>query len=98
MTRDAARPDGAAVPCLPRGVRLHEDAMRGRTVLLAPERVIDLDPVGLAILRQIDGRRSLARIIDRLAAIYDAPVAQIAQDVISYIGDLRDRRILDLSP
>jgi pyrroloquinoline quinone biosynthesis protein D len=97
MTEPAADLTRDAVPGIPRGVRLHEDAVRGRMVLLAPERVIELDPIGLAVLQQIDGRRSLGDIIDRLAALYDAPAAQIAQDVTSYIGGLCDRRILDLS-
>lgn len=98
MTENATELDCDAVPNVPRGVRLHDDKVRGKMVLLAPERVIDLDPIGLAIVQQIDGQRSMAEIINRLAALYDAPVAQIADDVRSYVGGLLDRRILEVSP
>ena len=60
---------GPAVPRIPRGVRLHADTVRGKTVLLAPERVIDLDAIGLAILQQIDGEKTLSQIIETLAAL-----------------------------
>lgn len=88
--------NGQAVPQIPRGVRMHEDAVRGKTVLLAPERVIDLDAIGLAILQQIDGEKTMAQIIEALAALYAAPVAQIADDVNGYVMGLMDRRILEV--
>jgi pyrroloquinoline quinone biosynthesis protein D len=88
---------GSAVPLIPRGVRLHEDAVRGRWVLLAPERTIDLDPIGHAILSEIDGERSFAQVVATLAARYDAPVEQISGDVADFITGLADRRILELS-
>lgn len=90
--------DGQAVPRIPRGVRMHDDTVRAKTVLLAPERVIDLDMIGLAILQQIDGKKTLAQIIETLAALYSAPVAQISEDVNGYILGLMDRRILEIKP
>jgi hypothetical protein len=44
-----------AVPFLPRGVRLHDDRVRGMKMLLAPERALRLDATGAAILGEIDG-------------------------------------------
>lgn len=84
------------VPAIPRGVRLHEDTVRGLWVLLAPERTINLDPIGLAILQQLDGVRSFGDVVQRLANIYDAPAEQIEGDVGEFITGLADRRILDL--
>ncbi len=37
-------------PLLPRGVRLHDDRVRGVPVLLGPERAVILDAIGQAIL------------------------------------------------
>jgi len=91
-----ARISGASVPYLPRGVRLHEDQVRGIRVLLAPERVIQLDPVGHAILSELDGRRSLAEVILTLCARYDAPAEQIEGDVQDFLRDLVDRRMVFL--
>lgn len=86
-----------AVPVIPRGVRLHKDTVRGLWVLLAPERTINLDPIGLAILQEVDGMRCFGEIIERLAAKYQAPADQIAGDVAEFIHGLTARRILDLT-
>lgn len=89
--------DPATIPTIPRGVRLHEDKLRGLWVLLAPERTINLDPIGLAILRQIDGQRSFGDVVAALAAAYNAPAEQIEGDVAEFIRGLVDRRVMDLS-
>lgn len=92
----SARMDADAVPVIPRGVRLHEDKVRDRWVLLAPERTIDLDPIGLAILHQVDGARSLGQVVAVLAQKYDASTEQIEGDVAQFLTGLADRRILEL--
>lgn len=89
--------DAKAIPLIPRGVRLHEDKVRGLWVLLAPERTINLDHIGLAIVQEIDGHRSIAEVVTRLGEKYEAPVDQIKGDVAEFIKGLTDRRILDLS-
>ncbi len=80
---------------MPRGVRVHEDKLRKTMVLLAPERAIMLDPIGLAILGAIDGKKSFATLTGELAAQYDAPVEQIAGDCAEFITSLLERRILE---
>ncbi len=82
------------VPFLPRGVRLHDDKLRGIRVLLAPERAIQLDMIGDAILSELDRKRSLGEIIDHLATTYSAPRDQIAQDVREFLGGLVERRMV----
>ncbi len=86
------------IPSLPRGVRVHFDKVRGRWVLLAPERAVTLDEVGRAILDLVDGRRSFGAITRKLAQRYDAPVDRIARDSAGFLGALRDRRFLDVAP
>lgn len=82
------------LPYLPRGVRLHDDKLRGIRVLLAPERAIQLDAIGDAILSELDGKRRLGEIIDHLAAAYQAPRDQIATDVREFLGGLVERRMV----
>jgi pyrroloquinoline quinone biosynthesis protein D len=86
-----------AVPKLPRGVRLHEDKTRGRTVLLAPERALALDETGIAILGLTDGVRSFGAIVAELARVYNAPADVIGADVAVFFRDLQDKRMLDVT-
>ena len=85
--------NGKTVPYLPRGVRLADDPVRGLRVLQAPERALQLDPVGEAILTSLDGR-TLDEIVAELAARYDAPEAVILSDVASFLDDLIARRMV----
>ena len=86
----------AEIPALPRGVRLHFDRVRDKWVLLAPERAVTLDPIGHAILQEVDGQRSFSQIVEALAAKYQAPAEQIASDSAGFLSDLRDRMFLQV--
>lgn len=89
--------DSQAVPRLPRGVRLKEDKVRNRTVLLGPERTVGLDPVAAAIAGAVDGERNVAAIIDHLAALYQAPRDVIERDALAFLGELARRRLLEFA-
>lgn len=86
------------IPALPRGVRLHFDKVRDTWVLLAPERAITLDPIGHAILSEVDGTRNFGEITGTLAERYEAPAEQIANDSAGFLEALRNRRFLDVTP
>ena len=78
-------------PYLPRGVRVQRDTIRDRTVLMAPEKVIELDQIGVVILSRVDGQASFGDIVDDLASAYNAPRDQIATDVQHFLQTLRAR-------
>jgi pyrroloquinoline quinone biosynthesis protein D len=86
--------DGAAVPRFPRGVRLREDAARGRWVVLAPERAFVPDDVALEVLKLVDGARSVGGIADLLAARFDAPREVIEADIAEMLRDLAERGVV----
>ncbi|MEC9197933.1 MAG: pyrroloquinoline quinone biosynthesis peptide chaperone PqqD [Pseudomonadota bacterium] len=88
---------GADIPCLPRGVRLHHDKVRDAWVLLAPERAVRLDPIGHAILSRVDGTASFDQITADLAATYNAPQEQIAGDAAGFLNALRERLFLEVA-
>lgn len=77
-----------SVPTLARGTRLRYDEARQRWVLLVPERVMAPDEIAVEILQLCDGQRSVADIIDQLAAAYAAPRDEIGADVIAMLQDL----------
>ena len=56
----------ASVPKLPAGVRLHFDERREQWMILAPERLFVLDPIGLEIVKRCDGRTKVAELVDEL--------------------------------
>src|SRR5271169_3653915 len=81
-------------PTFPRYARLHQDRARRRLVILAPERVYEVDPIGAAVLKLCDGERRVADIVSELAAIYSAPAEVIAKDVVKLLQGLADKRLL----
>jgi pyrroloquinoline-quinone synthase/pyrroloquinoline quinone biosynthesis protein D len=83
------------VPRLPRGVRLRVDQVRNATVLLAPERTFNLDPIAAAVLQLVDGERSFGRIVDELAVAYHADRATIEADVAGMLDDLIEKRVVE---
>ncbi len=80
-----------ARPRLLRGVRLREDKARARWVLLAPERVVTLNPIALEILKLCDGSRTLAEIEGGLAARFQTEPARVAKDVRALLATLSER-------
>lgn len=98
MTEGAIAIDGATVVKLARGVRLHEDPVRGRTVLLAPERALALDEIAVLIVKALDGERSLDLIAEDFSARFDAPKAQILEDIVAFVREFSNRRMLEILP
>lgn len=86
----------AGVPRFARGVRLRHDEARGQWVLLAPERVLQADPVAVEILRRVDGARSIAALVDDLAAVFAVERARIAVDVDAFLADLAEKGMLEV--
>jgi pyrroloquinoline quinone biosynthesis protein D len=57
-----------------------------------------MNPTGKAILQKIDGEKTLAQIAQNLTETYDAPIAEIEQDILGLVGELVKRRMLVLLP
>ncbi len=88
----------SARPALAPGVRLHFDPRREMWLLLAPERVIEMDGPAPEILKLCDGVRTLGAIIDELAAMFAAGRHVIATDVAALLDELVAKRLLRLDP
>lgn len=82
------------VPLFARGHRLRQDKVRGRWVILAPERVFEPDAIAVEVLLLVDGVRTEDEIVDRLAEKFTAPREAIATDVSAMLDDLRARQVL----
>lgn len=74
---------------LPRWVKLRFDPVRGRHVLLAPERVLFPCPTTVEILERLrGGERRLRDLAAELAAEYDAPAEEILADLRELLREL----------
>ena len=79
---------------LPRHTKLKFDETRQVWVILAPERVLAPDEIAVEVLQLCDGERSVADMVDQLAAKYAAERNAIATDVIAMLQDLADKGFL----
>lgn len=93
-TRAIASPD--VKPSLPRHIKLRHDAGRGRWIILAPERVFEPDEIAVEVLKLCDGNATVRDIAVRLAADYNAPLAEIEGDIVQMVQDLADKGVLRL--
>lgn len=85
-----------AIPALSPHVVVRFDEAREQWIMNAPERVLLLDDHGVAILNKLNGDDSLKKIVDDLAAAYDAPREAIAADVAEFLGDLVEKGFVRL--
>ncbi|MGI6851228.1 pyrroloquinoline quinone biosynthesis peptide chaperone PqqD [Mesorhizobium sp. 1B3] len=83
-----------SAPWLPRHVRIQYDPVRQGFAVLSPERVFWPNEISLDILRRCDGRSDVAHIIADLAVEYDAPEAEVAEDVIAFLQEWSDRLLV----
>lgn len=85
-----------SIPKLPPHVRLRFDAVRGRWVLLAPEKLFWPDAVSLDILQLIDGQNSIGQIASKLAKNYAASPSTIEQDIVEFVQEWTDNLLLKI--
>lgn len=92
----SVRVDASMVIRLPRGVKLREDPVRKQMVLLAPERALALDEIAVAIVRALDGVRSLEEIAVDFAREFEAPKDQVLADILTFAQEFANRRMLEI--
>jgi pyrroloquinoline quinone biosynthesis protein D len=85
-----------AQPRLAPGVRLEIDRTTGKSVLLFPEGILELNETAEEILTRCDGR-TLSEIVLGLAEEYDAGIAALAADVRETLADLQRRKFIELA-
>ena len=81
-------------PCLARGVRLQIDSATGKSVLLYPEGIVELNETAHEILSRCDGR-TLGEIVCELAEGYEADSNALAADVRDTLSDLQRRKLIE---
>jgi pyrroloquinoline quinone biosynthesis protein D len=75
--------------------RLRKDSKSGRYLLLYPERGMELNATGTEILQMCTGEATVGEIIEALAQRHaPTPRSRIEQEVLAFLGALRDRALL----
>jgi pyrroloquinoline quinone biosynthesis protein D len=88
------KPELTATPRLAPGCRLGENNQQ--RVLLMPERALRLNGPSLEIVQRCDGKHTVQEIVGELQKIYSkAQPEKVEQDILGYLGLLRDQRALD---
>lgn len=72
------------IPAIRRGFRLQFEPAQGCHVLLYPEGMIKLNDSASEILQQVDGKRSVAEIIDSLNQRFP-DVPGIDEDILAFM-------------
>ena len=83
-----------ARPSLAKGVRLQPDSSTGKSVLLYPEGIVELNETAHEILSRCDGR-TVGEIVCELAEVYAADPAALAADVRDTLSDLQRRKLIE---
>ena len=86
---------GTSVPRIAPHIDMRFDETRGKWIILAPERLFLPDEQALAILKKIDGTKSIDAIVDELVIAYRAPRHVIATDVMAMMQTLADKGVVD---
>lgn len=94
MTSERLVVDAASVLTLAPHIVFRFDETRQRWIMMAPERLMLPDEQAVEILKLVDGKASVAGIVDALAAKFNAPRAEIAGDVTEMLQDLADKGCL----
>ena len=88
--------DGAFVPKLARKARLKLDRHTNKTMILYPERGLELNDAAAAIAQKLDGRRSIGVIVAELVAEHaGAPPEAVAKDVVAFVTLLHGKGLLE---
>ena len=83
--------DDGVVPKLPRHAKLRFDKARDKWIILAPERVFELDQIAYEIVSLCDGKSTVGQVVDTLVAKFGAPHDVIHKDVGEMLQGLADK-------
>lgn len=73
-----------------------ERELGDETIFLSPDgdRIHALDAIGTFIWRQLDGTTTLEQVIDRICAEYDVAREQAEKDLLGFVADLAEHKLL----
>jgi len=92
---DILKINESIIPRFPKHVRFRFNKARKEWVILAPERLVKLDPIAVEILQLVNGERSVENIATELSTKFKAPQETIITDVIEMLQNLSDKGFIE---
>ena len=88
---DILKINESVVPKFPKHVKFRFNKARKEWVILAPERLVKLDPIAVEILQLVDGEKTVKIIASELSKKFNAPEETILADVKEMLQGLSDK-------
>ena len=77
---------------LPRHAKLRFDKARDKWIILAPERVFELDEIAYEVISRCDGERTVTHVVNELCLKFDQVEREvIMNDVVGMLQNLADK-------
>ena len=77
---------------LPRLAKLRFDKARDKWIILAPERVFELDEIAYEVISRCDGERTVTDVVNELCLKFDQVEREvIMNDVVGMLQNLADK-------
>ena len=77
---------------LPRHAKLRFDKARDKWIILAPERVFELDEIAYEVISRCDGERTVTDVVSELCLKFDQVEREvIMNDVVGMLQNLADK-------
>jgi pyrroloquinoline quinone biosynthesis protein D len=85
----------ASRPRLVSKARLRFDRKTERTMVLFPEKGIELSASAAEIMRLCDGERTVGAIVERLSEQYAAERLRVEREVLEFLNAMADRCLIE---
>ena len=92
---DILKIEDETVPRFPKHVKFRHNKARDEWVILAPERLVNLDNIAVEILKMVDGEKKVKEITAELSKKFNAPEETIISDVKEMLQDLSDKGFIE---
>ena len=80
---------------LPRHAKLRFDKARDKWIILAPERVFELDEIAYEVISRCDGERTVTDVVNELCLKFDQVEREvIMNDVVGMLQNLADKGVV----
>ena len=77
---------------LPRHAKLRFDKARNKWIILAPERVFELDEIAYEVISRCDGERTVTDVVNELCLKFDQVEREvIMNEVVGMLQNLADK-------